>query len=482
MMRQNVPRLSLLGTIFLLTLFFVGLYVHITNTTQAYSSTRVQSLARSSAHVLNDWFASQARYAEMVAGLASNPHEAAVLFDILSRLITHANQDITIAMHLDGTGVTLFDRIGVKTFAPEEGKTSTWLKVFAAADSRVRLFGPLPSLRDAAKELLFARALTDERGRRFGAVAARVPLPKMEEKIYSMRALGLGGRRFIVTHEASGLVLPEKSQVGGMDGILDDPALPSLLTDDFSRSVLPRYTLGDVEYLIGKAEVGDSGWTLYALSPSTYEFSIGPLLMGAFGATWLGLCVLLCLFHYHSQKHGQYKVLSRLDPLTNTGNRLAFEHALKQLQKQKTFPVCLIILDVDGLKLLNDTFGHKAGDALLRRVAYLLQRCLRENDRIFRIGGDEFAVIVPGATYHITQGLVERINTQAALMREKTNLPPIFVSQGLAEARDPADLAVLFAKADKAMYANKHRRREVARRAIERWITDHGQNLNDRRK
>jgi len=139
------------------------------------------------------------------------------------------------------------------------------------------------------------------------------------------------------------------------------------------------------------------------------------------------------------------------------------------------------VVDVDGLKLINDRLGHQAGDALLRRVTLLLQRSVRENDGIYRVGGDEFAVIIPGAIYSVAQPLMERINMQAALMREKADLPPIFISYGLAEARDQESFASLFKRADAAMYSNKNMRLEAVNRAITQWVREHP-DCNDRRK
>lgn len=98
--------------------------------------------------------------------------------------------------------------------------------------------------------------------------------------------------------------------------------------------------------------------------------------------------------------------LSMRDQMTGLFNRAFFDETLTRLQHSGQFPVSNLFFDVDGLKTINDRQGHAAGDALLLRMAHLLKSSFRGDDLIARIGGDEFAVLLPGVS---AQGLRESI-------------------------------------------------------------------------
>src|SRR5207244_12366724 len=88
---------------------------------------------------------------------------------------------------------------------------------------------------------------------------------------------------------------------------------------------------------------------------------------------------------------------ARTDPLSGLANRRAFEQALEQrLAAAAPEPFAVLMLDVDGLKQVNDARGHAAGDAVLKRVAAVLNSDLRETDLATRWGGDEVLLLMPG--------------------------------------------------------------------------------------
>jgi diguanylate cyclase (GGDEF)-like protein len=156
--------------------------------------------------------------------------------------------------------------------------------------------------------------------------------------------------------------------------------------------------------------------------------------------------------------------LADRDPLTPLLNRRAL---LRELARVRTFaqrygsPASLVYFDLDGLKSVNDRFGHAAGDAALKAVAERLQANVRESDLVARIGGDEFAVILVQADYATAvgkaQALVRSVEREPLQFQDWS--APLHLSFGVREITAEADPETLVAEADAAMYAHKRTRK-----------------------
>ncbi len=139
------------------------------------------------------------------------------------------------------------------------------------------------------------------------------------------------------------------------------------------------------------------------------------------------------------------------DPLTGIMNRGAFEQ-IRQILKVKSNPLALLIIDVDKFKLINDGYGHEVGDAILKKVAKLLVETFRSTDYPARIGGDEFAVIIPDMTPDMKSILSNKINfLNETLQHPKDGLPQISLSVGAAFSEN-GFTDDLYNKADTALY------------------------------
>ncbi|MGG7171839.1 sensor domain-containing diguanylate cyclase/phosphohydrolase [Clostridium neonatale] len=103
------------------------------------------------------------------------------------------------------------------------------------------------------------------------------------------------------------------------------------------------------------------------------------------------------------------KYLSYTDILTKVYNRTCFEEKAKKIFKEENLPMGIIMGDTNGLKIVNDTLGHEEGDELLKLTTKVLKDVCKENELIFRIGGDEFAIIIPKAKENECETLIKNI-------------------------------------------------------------------------
>ena len=155
-------------------------------------------------------------------------------------------------------------------------------------------------------------------------------------------------------------------------------------------------------------------------------------------------------------------VLSRTDALTGLLNRRGFvDEAERRLARfaHQAQPACVLYLDLDNFKLVNDTRGHQAGDAALREIARILHDNSRSGDLIARIGGDEFVMWLDGVTEATAERRAATILTHCAVLAELSGNParPLGASVGLAVpiAGRRESLEELLARADAAMYGAK---------------------------
>lgn len=143
------------------------------------------------------------------------------------------------------------------------------------------------------------------------------------------------------------------------------------------------------------------------------------------------------------------------DGLTGLFNRLHFEKKLQQLEDEHEFPLSIIMIDVDNLKILNDSRGHLAGDELLKKVGKMLHKSFRGNDVIARIGGDEFAILLPRTDWQSVQDLISRLQTNITEVNQTILNFPVSISIGSATAENDRQMINLFKIADERMYAQK---------------------------
>ena len=175
-------------------------------------------------------------------------------------------------------------------------------------------------------------------------------------------------------------------------------------------------------------------------------------------------CMLVGLADISEQKRIQEELqyLSMHDALTGVYNRTYFEAEMNRLQKGRQFPVSIIMLDTDNLKVINDNYGHAQGDKMLQKVASLVGEVLRSEEVFARIGGDEFAILLPHADAEASQLVVSRIKDRLEHHSSQNGNERIKVSIGLGIADVKENLNEAFKRADADMYANKKVRKQSA--------------------
>ncbi|MCT4544693.1 MAG: diguanylate cyclase [Vallitalea sp.] len=150
--------------------------------------------------------------------------------------------------------------------------------------------------------------------------------------------------------------------------------------------------------------------------------------------------------------------LATIDPLTGLYNRHKFmelgQQEFDKYNKNKNHSLCLLMLDIDHFKVVNDTYGHQCGDKTLSHFASTCKSCLRPNDYIGRIGGEEFAVLLPNTNLDESIIIGERIRSKVESSKAD-NIPSITVSIGISSTDSANSLSELLHIADTRLYSAK---------------------------
>ena len=159
------------------------------------------------------------------------------------------------------------------------------------------------------------------------------------------------------------------------------------------------------------------------------------------------------------------------DPLTGSGNRLALENTLERevsLAQRHQNPLSVLVVDIDNFKSINDSYGHTAGDCVIKDVARALAQCCRDTDatyRAYRFGGEEFVILLNNTDTDGALILAERLRAciETMITRYDHNAIKVTVSIGASSLQPGDAMSNLFERADQALYQAKHNgRNQVA--------------------
>jgi len=143
------------------------------------------------------------------------------------------------------------------------------------------------------------------------------------------------------------------------------------------------------------------------------------------------------------------------DALTGLFNRAYFDDQMERQSRGRQTPISVVVADIDGLKICNDSYGHVAGDALIKATAQVLNESFRAEDILARIGGDEFGVLLPGVAADQVEQTLERLKLAVGKLAAPVPDFPLSVSFGSATTTSPEGLTEAFKQADQHMYREK---------------------------
>ncbi len=204
---------------------------------------------------------------------------------------------------------------------------------------------------------------------------------------------------------------------------------------------------------LAHAELGNWAWMAHELSTRALTYGY---IAASTALMFAGLGAII------GSHEDLLERMSLTDPLTGLANRRHFDRRLREeLARVGRYnqPLAMLLLDLDGLKNVNDAGGHESGDNALRAIARTLQHTCRNTDLAARIGGDEFIVLAPNITEGEAETLAERIRKMltAEASWVSTTLPPLTLSIGVADTRCIRELHPdrLYTAADRALYRAK---------------------------
>lgn len=172
----------------------------------------------------------------------------------------------------------------------------------------------------------------------------------------------------------------------------------------------------------------------------------------------------ISLFHditERKQYEDRLRYFSMYDSLTHIHNRAFFDTEIDRISQSSQFPVSVMVIDVDDLKTVNDRMGHATGDELLKQTADLLRTSVRDGDTVARIGGDEFAIILPETNRENAAKLKKRIEYRIKEYNEFQSNLPVNISIGIGTGNQNDDLSQVVRSADERMFREKARKKQA---------------------
>lgn len=224
------------------------------------------------------------------------------------------------------------------------------------------------------------------------------------------------------------------------------------IIDEYSR----RVNKNIVKDAIENAYVFERGLHVLLISKfgieRSVEYTVAPIIED--NGVVVGSVLVFRDFSDKRREERKIEFLSYHDQLTGLYNRRFYEEELRRLDTKRNLPLAIVMGDVNGLKLVNDSFGHPAGDELLKKVASVMQAGCRADDILARLGGDEFVLILPKTDESAAEQVIQRIKN--LLENEKIGAIDLSVSFGYEiKQREGESIQNIFKSAEDHLYRHK---------------------------
>ena len=206
----------------------------------------------------------------------------------------------------------------------------------------------------------------------------------------------------------------------------------------------------------------------YSLSGTAVDILMRSCPLPGYEHTWERVLIAISDITARKKAESYLSYLGTHDVLTGLRNRGYFEDRRMQMQKDGRYPVSVIVMDLNGLKNANDSGGHEAGDGLIRRAAEVITKAAGEQDIAARVGGDEFAMLLPYQDERAARNMIAQLNSLIDMNNQFYTGMRLSLSIGSATAYTGMTLDEVLKKADQRMYEAKRAHYATSGGALDR--------------